>query len=100
MEKKLPNVYANSINKKLNNVQEIFYGNKVNTERQVSINDIIRKINEIFNSPNHVYKSKVLITRNSVEEEKVIVGKTSNNLLTIDGEMIKISSIEDIKKRT
>lgn len=101
MKNELPKVYANNISKKLNNTQELFYGNR--NERltsNLSTNEIIKKINEIFNSPNHVYKSTVLITINGKEEEKVIVGKNSNSLFTLEGEVININFINDIKKRS
>ena len=100
MKKELPKVYANSISKQFNNTQELYYGSRNHNDSQISLNDIIKKINEIFNSPNHVYKSTVLININGREEEKVIVGKNSNSLFTLEGEIIGINSIHDIKKRS
>lgn len=94
--KDLPNVYANKINEELINTQDVFYGNERIT-RNVE-KDIIKKINSIFAHKNHVYKSRVRIIRKGMEEEKVIVGKTYNDLITIEGELIKISEIEDIVK--
>lgn len=98
MEKDLPNVYANPFDKKINNVQEIFYGNKIQAEKKINLKEIMTKINQIFNSFNHVYKSQVLITDENGVQEYTIVGKTNNNLLTIDGKLIKINTIIDIKK--
>ncbi len=94
---KLPNVYANPINKKINNVQETFYSR---SDRNIDVNpkDINTKINEIFSNKNHVYKSKVKITFRDKEEEAVIVGKTNLNLLTIDGKLIRIPEIVDIER--
>lgn len=102
MKSELPKVYANNINKKFNNTQELFYGlemNRNNNER-LSFDELIKKINQIFNSPNHVYKSKVLVTINGKEEEKTIVGKNENSLFTLDGEVISLNSIWNIKKRS
>lgn len=98
MKKDLPRVFANTIDKKINNTQEIFYENQSSSEKK-SLNEIIRTINEIFNSPNHVYKSTCYITINGVEEKKVIVGKNANSLFTLEGDVINIREIEDIKKR-
>ena len=42
--------------------------------------------------------SFIKITFANDEVEKTIVGKTNNNLITIDGELIKINDILDIKK--
>ena len=98
MEK--PKVFANPINKKLNNSQELFYSsNKQNfKEEKRNYNDISKKINNIFSSSNHVYKSRVLITTNSNDITCDIVGQTNSSLLTLDGQIIKISDILDIKK--
>ena len=59
---------------------------------------INKKINEIFGSLNHVYKSRVRITMNDGIHEEEIVGKTNINLLTIDNKLIKITDILDIEK--
>lgn len=100
MEKKLPEVFANPFEKKLNNTQEIYYGkSQTKTDRGYSINEIIRKINNIFNSPNHVFKSKVLITTKDGESEVTIIGKNANGILTMEGKIIKISDIIDIQKK-
>ena len=95
--KDLPKVFEGKVNNIRKNTQDIFYGH----DREVKSHDslsIIRKINNIFSSSSHVYKSKVRITFKDHSEEKIIVGKTSTNLLTINGEHIKITDIIDIEK--
>ncbi len=93
---RLPNVFQNPINKRFQNAQETYKSTSGN--RSSSVKDINKKINEIFGSLNHVYKSKVRITlKDSVIEEQ-IVGKTNINLLTLDGKLIKITDIVDIEK--
>ena len=94
---KLPRVFANPISKKINNVQETYYGNDT---RNIDVNptNINSKINEIFSSKDHIYKSKVKITFRDKVSEEVIVGKTNVNLLTIDGKLIRITEIVDIEK--
>ncbi|MEG0794624.1 MAG: hypothetical protein RSF02_00910 [Bacilli bacterium] len=94
---KLPNVFANPINKEINNVQEMFYGkeNRNIKHNGLSINT---KINNIFRSKEHVYKSKVRITFIGGVEEEVIVGKTNLNLLTMEGKLIRITDILDIER--
>ena len=94
-----PKVFANPINKKINNSQELFYESRgFKNEQYYSTNDIIKKINDIFNSNNHVYKSKVLIKTNNETITCELIGKTSNSLLTLDGNTIRINDILDIKK--
>lgn len=93
MEK--PRVFANPINKKIDNVQELFQSNK---DRGVNPVDVNKKINEIFASRNHVYKSKVKITLKDKVIDTDIVGKTNINLLTLDGSLIRITDIVDIER--
>ena len=94
MEK--PRVYANPINKKIDNVQDLFRSDK--DSRSINPVDVNKKINEIFASRNHVYKSKVRITLKDAVVEKEIVGKTNINLLTLDGNLIRKTDILDIER--
>ena len=54
------------------------------------------KINALFNE-NKIYRTKCEITFNNGKKEYVIIGRTNNNLITIDKELIKINDIIDIK---
>ena len=91
-----PRVFANPINKKIDNVQDLFRSDK--ESRSINPVDVNKKINEIFASRNHVYKSKVRITLKDAVVEKEIVGKTNINLLTLDGNLIRITDILDIER--
>lgn len=93
---KLPNVFASPISKKISNYQDIYRSDR--NKKTYNPKDINKKINEIFASNNHVYKSKVIITLNSGTFEEVIVGKTNASLLTLDNKVIKITDILDIEK--
>ncbi len=93
---KLPNVFASPINKKLNNYQDMYRSDR--KVKSYNPKDINKKINEIFGSLNHVYKSKVRITMTDGVKEEQIVGKTNTNLLTIDNKLIKITDILDIER--
>jgi len=96
--KELPKVFANKINENINNTQDIFDERDRYIEKKKDKLSIVRKINNIFASPNHVYKSRVKIKFKDKIEEKVIVGKTNTHLLTIDGDLIRIIDIMDIEK--
>lgn len=95
--KDLPRVFANKIDESINNDQELFYGNTRGDAPKDDLS-VVKKINNIFANSHHVYKSRVRITLKSGIVEKVIVGKTSSELITIDGELIKIVDIVDIVK--
>lgn len=97
MDKNLPRVFASPIDKEIHNNKDVFYGNTMQN-RSVIEENIPKKINEIFASRNHVYKSRVKITTLTDEFEAVIVGKSGNMLLTLNGEKISIGDIKRIEK--
>lgn len=97
MKKNLPNVFANPINKPLNNNREVYYSDVVE-HRNLRSENIPQKINEIFASVHHVYKSNVKIITKEGEIFTTIVGKNGNNLLTLNGEKININDILDIQR--
>ena len=104
MSKELPKVYANKIEKNIENNKE--YVVSKNEEKKETNNisentsiekNINQKINEIFSSYKYVYKADVVITTEKGEIVKNIIGKNGNNLITMDNELIDINSIKDIK---
>ncbi len=96
MEK--PKVFANPITKKLDNSQELFYEDRKSNYGNSESIDVNKKINEIFSSKNHVYKSHVLIKTRDDEFISDIIGQTEHSILLMDGKSIRISDIIDIKK--
>ena len=97
--KKLPMMYHNKITRNIENNEKI-YSSMDNDKKDDSVEffDIDRKIKNIFNHPDYIYKVNVSITTNSGVLNKVIIGKNNDNLITIDNEYIPISSIIDISK--
>lgn len=93
----LPKVFANKIEKNLNNSQDIYYEdnfrNNLNTKDARTVN---KKIADIFDSANFVYKSNVKITTKDKVISKTIVGRRGNYLLTMNNEVINIDEIVDI----
>ena len=99
MKKELPKMYRCSINKEINNIQNIYSSfNSEENIRNINKNsiDIESKINNIFNSPNFVYKADVTIVLENKVIKKRIIAKKNNNLITIDNELIPIKLIKDI----
>jgi len=94
--KDLPKVSAFPIDKKLNNFQESFYGK--GEERHFYKGNIVNKINDIFASSSHVFKSRVRIYLKDDIIERTIIGKTGTDLLTLSGDKIRITDIQDIEK--
>lgn len=108
MSKDLPKMYQNSFNKEINNNRCVFSSlvdkKKERNKEQIINNNydrftIEQKIFNIFNSKDYIYKADVTIVTDNQVLQKRIVGKNSNNLITIDNEYIPISIIRDIYKK-
>jgi len=103
VEKKLPKVFANRIEKELNNNEKVYYDrnsilNEEKTNDTFTKLDINQKINKIFGSPKYVYKADVFIKmKNGNTFEKKIIGRNKNELITMENELIEISLIDDIR---
>lgn len=92
MEK--PKVFQNNGNKKFNNNNDVFYSKNNN---DVSTKNIYQKINDIFSSPNYIYKANVEISLKDKIISKRIIGRNKDFLITMDNELIRINDILDIK---
>jgi len=105
MKKKLPSLFVNKIEKKLDNNDTVFYSvldyRKIlepTEEYNITGESVKDKIDGLFNSVNYVYKMNVIITlKDNKVINKDIIGQIDNNLITIDDEMINIDDISDIK---
>ena len=101
--KELPKMYQNKINKKISSIQKVYssmdsnFDPRNNDTRYSSIS-IDKKIDDIFNSPDYVYKADVTIVTDKDTIQKRIVARNKNNLITINNEYIPISIIRDIYK--
>jgi len=107
VDKKLPKVFANRIEKDLNNNERVYYERsaKENIEDKKDLKFILpeevtinQKINKIFGSSRYVYKADVKIKyKNGETVNKKIIGRNKFELITMDNELIKISDILDIE---
>lgn len=106
MEKKLPRIFVNKIEKKLKNNDCVFYSsnkelvdiNKDIKEVEKDYLTIEQKINRIFKQSNYMYKSIIKIEfLDGTKLEKTIIGRKNKNLITIDNELINIAEIKNIE---
>lgn len=96
----LPKVFINKIDKSIKNNKESYYykGNEPIIIDDSDIN-VKETINEIFNSDSFVYKTKVTIKfKNGKSKVYEIVAMKNNELISIDGDKIKVDDIVNIKK--
>lgn len=110
MDKKLPGVFVNKIDKELTNNKSVFYSQYEGMDRldkveeikdspltgSFSSGNIEQKIQDIFRSSNYIYKADVIITTENGQFEKRVVGRHGGNLITMENELIPIQSILDI----
>ena len=89
----LPSVFQNKVNNLKSNDQESFYSsNRNNFNNLKKIN-----IDEIFKGSSYIYKRKVeLLFLNGNMEEKIIVSRNGDYLITIDNEKIRIGDVKEI----
>lgn len=107
MKKNLPDLFANKINKELNNNEKVAVTKddakdtlETKSEKKESISyekNINQKISSLFASPKYVYKIDAIITLKDKKVTKKIIGKNQNNLITIENELIPIGDIIDIE---
>lgn len=88
MKKELPKIYKNQINKKLNTNQSVFKDNDI--KKRYNVDDLF--------IINNIYRKKVIITKDNVKKEETIIGRTQNNLITINNEIIPIKDITYIEE--
>lgn len=94
-----PKVFRNTINKSIKNNENVFYSkNEIKNEIKESKN-IIQKINEIFASPNYIYKANVKIKTNDDIITTRIIGRNKDYIITMDNKLIPIKNIIDIKSQ-
>lgn len=105
MNKKLPGVFANKIEKNISNNEKVYYSSheekkdkeeKIKADVTVEHKNIYQKINDIFSSEKYVYKAKVEIRLKNGTKKVNVIGHNNGYLITIDNELIPISDIEDI----
>lgn len=101
MKKNIPLIYAPKTNKKINNNKEVYYSyldKEENIDIKLSEYELQQKINDLFKSNDFVYKKKFLIKTNNESKEYVIISKSYDYLLTINGNRIMIKDIIDINE--
>ncbi len=95
MDKKIPKVFANKIDKEIGNNERVYYGSETHEFRNEGLN-VNQKINQIFGSSKYVYKADVVIKLKDKTVSKKIIGRNKNSLITMDNELININDILDI----
>lgn len=99
--KKIPEIYVNKINKRIDNNKEVFYSYKDNNDeveetKQLDEYSLQKRINNLFRSNDFIYKKKFHIKTTNEEKDYIIISKSYDYLLTIEGSKIMIKDIIEI----
>ena len=78
MNDKIPKIYVNKLDKKIDNNKKVYYSFYDNNEEiinevEIDYMDIHNKINNLFKSIDFVYKKKFLIKTKDSEKEYIII---------------------------
>lgn len=95
--KDLPKVFANPIEKNLNNNRSYSYGKLENEKFVRDERSVMEKIDKIFKSDSTLYSIDCIIKFEANEDRYTIIGRTSNNLVTKSQKLIPIRDIYDIE---
>lgn len=102
MDKKLPGIFANKIDKPMTNNVKVAYGSKEEVQKvevkqkPLVEKNIHQKLREIFASPRYVYKADVQIVTKDGTFQKKVIGHNQTHLITIDNDLIPITDLLDI----
>lgn len=92
-------IYVNKIEKNINNNQKYCDVNEkeINNYERVDNNlNVEDKLKKLFNTNGYIFNTNVkIITKDRTYQTK-IAGKVNNHLITLDNDIIDISSIKDI----
>lgn len=98
--KKLPKIYKNEIDKKINNNKNICYVEKEDSVLQKNTKEqITETIEEIFSGIGYSYNIPVTIKTSNKTYETSLIAKTKNSIITLDNETIPLETIISIQKK-
>ena len=100
--KKLPKIYQNEINKSIKNNKTVFRFKNEDSTYRIEQNDsndkITETLTEIFKGIGYSYNIPVSIKTKAKTYKTSLVAKNSNDIVTIDNEIIPIKEIISIEK--
>lgn len=96
---KIPRVYVNPLEDNISNNRSFSYNKIEEMPFERNKEEVLKKINNIFNDSNKIYRVHVNVRFKDYDKDYILIGKTSNNLITVNDTLIKIDDIYDIKEK-
>ena len=101
MNNKNSKIFVNKISKKIDNNKRVYYSVYDDSDEivlnKVNHYDMQNRIDMLFKCNDFIYKKKYLIKTKEFEKEFIIISKSYDYLLCINGDKIFIKDIIDIK---
>lgn len=101
MNNKNSKIFVNKISKKIDNNKRVYYSVYDDSDEivlnKVNHYDMQNRIDMLFKCNDFIYKKKFLIKTKEFEKEFIIISKSYDYLLCINGDKIFIKDIIDIK---
>lgn len=98
--KKLPKIYQNEINKKINNNKTTCYIKNENTKiESMSNQDISKLLDEVFSGIGYSYNIPLTIKTKQNIYNTSLIARTKNNIITLDNDTIPLNEIISITKK-
>ena len=101
MNNKNSKIFVNKISKKIDNNKRVYYSVYDDSDEivlnKVNHYDMQHRIDMLFKCNDFIYKKKFLIKTKEFEKEFIIISKSYDYLLCINGDKIFIKDIIDIK---
>lgn len=101
--RKLPKIYQNDINKKINNNKKTYHLKYNNNEEEVVTDmnneDVNKVIDSIFNTTGYAFNINVIIKTINKTYDTSLIAKRNGYILTLDNDRIKIDDIISIKRK-
>ena len=99
MDKKHPKIYKNRIDNLKSKVQSEYYCHPdQEVEKVLTKDELVKKIENLFSSPNFVYQVDInIMLKNGKNIRKKVIALRDNYLITLDNEKILLDEISDIK---
>lgn len=97
--KKLPSIYKQSINKKFNNNNTVYYSTTRNIEKKEDKFDPKEFIGSLFKEGGHIFNKALIIKTKDKIYDTSIIRSSEDYIYTLTEDSIRISDIISIERK-
>ena len=97
--KKLPSIYKQEINKRINNNTTVYYCTSKNEKKEVENISIRDFLDNLFNEDGYVFNKPLIIKTKDNVYDTAIVKKDKEKIYTLTDDIIKLDNIMSIERK-